>query len=404
MTNEFDIVIAGGSIAGASLAGVLARDGWRVAVIERVATFRDRVRGEGIHPWGVAEAERLGLLPVLQAAGAHALPVWQSYTNRAPDQPYVWAEDSIGGHTEMSVYHPALQQTTLDWARDQGATVYRPAAAIAVRPGARPEVDIAAGDRTETLRARLVVGADGRHSRVRRWVGIATRCDRVHHLVGGGLLDRVALDPAAAHAGVFPGGRMFLLPQGQGRARAYVVISPQRFAEHQPQRFPEAFVALCASVLPVGALSDATIAGPIAFFPNADTWPAALTVPGVVLIGDAAGANDPSVGNGLSLVYRDVRVLRDALRSTANWDDAIAAYAECRQRDFAVLRAHAQWLGILTTEEGDEADARRERVARAWEADPSAGGFGLIFARGPDGLVADETARRHFFGQDLAIS
>lgn len=404
MTSAFDIVIAGGSIAGASLAGVLAREGWRVAVIEREAAFRDRVRGEGIHPWGVAEAERLGLLPVLQAAGAHALPVWQSYTNRAPDQPYAWAEDSAGGHPEMSVYHPALQQTTLDWAREQGATVYRPAAAIAVRPGAQPEVDVAAGDQVETLRARLVVGADGRHSRVRRWAGIATRRDQMHHLVGGGLLDRVALDPAAAHAGVFPGGRMFLLPQGQGRARAYVVISAQRFAEHQPQRFPKAFVTLCASVLPSGALDQSTIAGPVAFFPNADVWSATLTAPGVVLIGDAAGANDPSAGNGLSLVYRDVRMLRDALRSTGHWDDAIAAYAERRQHDFAVLRAHAQWLGILTTEEGEEADARRERVARAREADPSAGGFGLIFARGPDGLVADDAARRHFFGEDLATS
>ncbi|MER3485576.1 MAG: hypothetical protein C4345_06030 [Chloroflexota bacterium] len=69
-----------------------------------------------------------------------------------------------------------------------------------------------------------------------------------------------------------------------------------------------------------------------------------------------------------------------------------------------MLRAHAQWLGMLTTEEGEEADARRERVARAREHDPAAGGFGLIFARGPDGLVADEAARRHFFGEDLVAN
>jgi hypothetical protein len=57
---------------------------------------------------------------------------------------------------------------------------------------------------------------------------------------------------------------------------------------------------------------------------------------------------------------------------------------------------------MLTTEEGPEADARRERVARAREVDPSAGGFALIYARGPDGLVADEPARRRFFGEDVA--
>jgi 2-polyprenyl-6-methoxyphenol hydroxylase-like FAD-dependent oxidoreductase len=239
---------------------------------------------------------------------------------------------------------------------------------------------------------------------VRRWIGARIHRDRPHHLIGGGLLTGVALDESAAHAGNFQGGRMFLLPQRQGRARAYVVISPQRLAEHQPHRSPDAFLAVCASVLPPGALDSATVAGPVAFFPNADVWAAPLTAPGVVLIGDAAGANDPSVGNGLSLVFRDVRTLRDALRSTAGWDEAARFYAECRQRDFAVLRAHARWLGILTTEEGEEADARRERVARARELDPAAGGFGLIFARGPDGLVADDEARRHFFGEDLVAN
>ncbi len=118
-----------------------------------------------------------------------------------------------------------------------------------------------------------------------------------------------------------------------------------------------------------------------------------------MLICDAAGANDPSVGSGLSLVFRDTRELRDLLLSERDWNRAIEQFAERRKRYFEVLCHHVAWLGMLVTEVGVEADARRERVERARELDPTAGGFSLIFALNPDGLVTDETARRMFFGE-----
>jgi 2-polyprenyl-6-methoxyphenol hydroxylase-like FAD-dependent oxidoreductase len=151
-------------------------------------------------------------------------------------------------------------------------------------------------------------------------------------------------------------------------------------------------------------LEDATSAGPVAFFPGADTWAERLVDDGVVLVGDAAGANDPSQGHGLSLAFRDARELRDHLTGTrpGGWSAALTRYAERRVADFAVLRAHAQWSGLLLTEQGATADARRERVKRAREEDPTAGGFAGIYLFGPSGLVADEAARRHFFGEDLA--
>src|SRR4029453_18503905 len=68
----FDVVIIGGGIAGNSLAAVLARAGKAILVLERSRVYRDRVRGEGFHAWGVAEARRLGLHePLLKAGGTH---------------------------------------------------------------------------------------------------------------------------------------------------------------------------------------------------------------------------------------------------------------------------------------------------------------------------------------------
>jgi flavin-dependent dehydrogenase len=57
---EYDIVTVGGGLAGSSIAKAMAEHGARVLVLERELEFKDRVRGEGIHPWGVAEARALG--------------------------------------------------------------------------------------------------------------------------------------------------------------------------------------------------------------------------------------------------------------------------------------------------------------------------------------------------------
>ena len=70
LRNEpFDLLIIGGGIAGNAFAAVMARAGRAVLVLERSTAYRDRVRGEGIHAWGVAEAQRLGLHEALVAAG-----------------------------------------------------------------------------------------------------------------------------------------------------------------------------------------------------------------------------------------------------------------------------------------------------------------------------------------------
>jgi menaquinone-9 beta-reductase len=51
--SAFDVVVVGGGIAGSSLGAALARAGLAVLVVEREARFRDRVRGDGMFPWGL---------------------------------------------------------------------------------------------------------------------------------------------------------------------------------------------------------------------------------------------------------------------------------------------------------------------------------------------------------------
>jgi 2-polyprenyl-6-methoxyphenol hydroxylase-like FAD-dependent oxidoreductase len=69
VTLQSDLVIVGGGIAGSTLALVMARRGASVTVLERQRSYTDRVRGEYVHPWGVADAQRLGLVDLLLDAG-----------------------------------------------------------------------------------------------------------------------------------------------------------------------------------------------------------------------------------------------------------------------------------------------------------------------------------------------
>ena len=67
---QYDLAIIGGGIAGASLGRSMAEAGARVLILEGVNRFTDRVRGEGLLPWGAAEIERLGLKDCFAKAGA----------------------------------------------------------------------------------------------------------------------------------------------------------------------------------------------------------------------------------------------------------------------------------------------------------------------------------------------
>src|SRR5262249_41470352 len=66
----YDLVVVGGGVAGSTLARRVAAEGARVLVLERQTQFRDRVRGESLQPWGVAEAQQLGVAELLRPLAA----------------------------------------------------------------------------------------------------------------------------------------------------------------------------------------------------------------------------------------------------------------------------------------------------------------------------------------------
>jgi 2-polyprenyl-6-methoxyphenol hydroxylase-like FAD-dependent oxidoreductase len=83
----------------------------------------------------------------------------------------------------------------------------------------------------------------------------------------------------------------------------------------------------------------------------------------VALIGDAAGHNDPIIGQGLSITYRDARLVRDLVLDNREWTpDTFRSYVEERRERMRRLRFSATALSILSAEFGPRAQQRRVKV------------------------------------------
>ena len=143
--------------------------------------------------------------------------------------------------------------------------------------------------------------------------------------------------------------------------------------------------------------SEEKARGPLATYHGADHWVEHPYKAGVALIGDAAASSDPTWGEGMSLTLRDVRVLRDALLSTDDWDTAGHIYAATHDQHYQVIHTLDNWFTHFFLEMGPEADARRARAFPLLAEDPTR--LPDLLGLGP-AVPIDETVRRRFFGEE----
>ncbi len=113
-------------------------------------------------------------------------------------------------------------------------------------------------------------------------------------------------------------------------------------------------------------------AGPLFSYFNNDSWTDEPFAKCAVLIGDAAGWNDPIVGLGLSITYRDVRIVSNILKETDDWSRvSFASYAEERRERMRRLRFAASIVSTLDAEFDDTARTRRALFLKNSTTDPS---------------------------------
>ncbi|MGH3768554.1 MAG: FAD-dependent oxidoreductase [Pseudonocardiaceae bacterium] len=392
-----DVVVVGGGIAGSALATVMARDGYQVVVLERQTAYRDKVRGEGLVCWGVTELLRLDLEEsLLDAGGCYVTRVvpYDEVTDPAQAEAAAESLDQIlpGVPGALDVGHPEACEALTQSAAAAGATVIRGVGDVDVEPGEPPVVRYAHDDVVHELRCRLVVGADGRMSTVRRRLGIELHQTTPRIMIGGMLVKGLNAWPAHQFSlGTEGDLRYYVFPRANGLARLYLghdIAQKGRFAG--PDREAEFLAAYGFRCIPDSEMFySAYPAGPCAFYPMNDSWTGQPYAPGVVLIGDAAGWNDPIIGQGLAIALRDVRMVTEVLRSGLDWSvAAFAGYGEERRERMRRLRVTAALTTDLTATFTPEGVARRRAYDAVWQSDPLLGGPRLAPVTGPENLPA----------------
>jgi 2-polyprenyl-6-methoxyphenol hydroxylase-like FAD-dependent oxidoreductase len=161
--SRFDLVTVGGGLGASALALSMAKHGARVLVLERENQFRDRVRGEALPPWGVAEAKELDIADVLLRTCAKEVPwVEMGFVPRN-------LVETTPQHAPFFTFsHPEMQEALLAEAARAGAQVRRGVTVEAIEPDPNNPVVVARDKSTERIAARFVVAADGRASGVRK--------------------------------------------------------------------------------------------------------------------------------------------------------------------------------------------------------------------------------------------
>ena len=399
MSGSADVVVVGGGIAGSSLATVMARDGYQVVVLERQIAYRDKVRGEVLLCWGVAELLRLDLeKPLLDAGGCYV-------TRRVPYDEVtdpVQAEAAAAPLDRMlpgvpgvlDVGHPQACEALIQAAAAAGATVVRGVGDVDLEPGDAPVVRYEHDGVVYELRCRLVVGADGRMSTVRRRLGIALHQTTPRAMCGGMLVDGLHAWPANQLSVGTEGDLLYsVFPQANGRARLYLshdIAQKGRFAG--PDRQAEFLATFGFRCIPGSEMFGAARpAGPCAFYPTNDSWTDQPYAPGVVLVGDSAGWNDPIIGQGLSIALRDARILRDILLASDEppTRDALIPYAQERKERMRRLRFSARVATDVRCTFAPGAMARRRKWYDRVREDPLVLASGLSPVVGPELMPAE---------------
>ncbi|HYC68484.1 UbiH/UbiF/VisC/COQ6 family ubiquinone biosynthesis hydroxylase [Brevundimonas sp.] len=357
-SDRHDVIIAGAGMAGATFALAAAQGGLKVGLVDPqpfsaqlAPTFDGRSTAIAFSTFRMLDALGVGTALRPHACRMDRILVTDGRrpgaASRAASSAFLrFDADEIGDRTDgeplgYMVENRRIRSALAEAVTAAGIEVRAPASVERVEPGpGGAAVTLAGGS---VIEAALVVGAEGRGSRVRREAGIDT--------VGWGYGQsgvvatvRMGRDHGnVAHEYFLPSGPFAILPlteqraslvwtETTRRAEALKACSDEAFHAHLTRRFGD-------------FLDDVSVVGPRFVYPLSLQLAEQLTAPRTALIGDAAHAVHPVAGQGLNMGLKDAAALAEVLIEALRIGEDIGSetvldrYARWRRFDNAALAA-----------------------------------------------------------------
>ncbi|WJS83302.1 UbiH/UbiF/VisC/COQ6 family ubiquinone biosynthesis hydroxylase [Paracoccus sp. TOH] len=351
MMTDFDVVIAGGGLNGPALALALADAGLTVAVVD--ARPADARAGDAFD--GRAYALALASQRLLAALG-----LWRDLADKAQEIRRVEATQGAPGdgpgpfglHFDGAEIEEGrlgymledrfLYRALLAAMRDR--VTHLPGVSVTAQQVEGATIRVALSDGRD-LRARLLVGADGRQSGVAERAGIRRTGRDYGQIALVAAVDHALPHHGTAHQYFMPTGPLAILPlpgnrssivwsEAAAQARAIIALPDAEFLAALRPRFGD-------------FLGEIRLAGPRFSYPLNLTLAERYVDARLALVGDAAHGVHPVAGQGLNLGLRDVAALAEVLvAARRRGEDIGAELVLARYQDWRRPDATALALGM----------------------------------------------------------
>ncbi|HEX4223230.1 MAG TPA: NAD(P)/FAD-dependent oxidoreductase [Pseudonocardiaceae bacterium] len=399
---SFDVVVIGGRISGAALSIQLAGAGRSVLVVDRAQFPSDTLSTHLIQVSGVRSMQKLGVLDALASTGAPFL------TAAAVDYDGIELSAPVRAEADwppggISINRNLLDIILVDAAREAGVQVRTKTSLVDVRRDAAGRVNgvvLRGKDGEYLVHTGLLVGADGRNSKVAQLIGARTyNVTENQRFVYWAEFEGANETGSPAVHHYRRGEKLTVAFQSDG-GRFVVMICPgleefSQFKRNLPQSYDDA-VADCAPLR--GLLADAHRASrPIgtAYAPGYFRESAGA---GWVLVGDAGHFKDPTLGQGISDALRQAEALAEHV-SAVGVTDRVGLDRQLRRwyrwRDADATPMY--WLGWDFAKAGELGPLERALMA-CISADPT------IRQQFVDGVLSHRVSPYEVIGPRLLVA
>ena len=347
--SQFDALVVGRGAVGAAAALGLAQCGMRVGIVAPAATAARPATGTeawdprvfALSPGSRAVLQQLRVWDALEAARiapVYDMRVYPSPREGAPEL-HLCAYEACAEALAWIVENDNLM-SGLDRALGFAGVIGLDASVVAVDTETRGGATVTLED-GRTLRAKLVIGADGARSPLRSLLGISSteRDYPQRAVVANFALSRPHRDCAYQWFGEH--GILAMLPL-PGERCSIVWSAPPDLAETLEQLDPETLARRVGEVSR-GVLGELRLITPAQTFPLRLIEVERFVAHRVALVGDAAHVVHPLAGQGMNLGFGDLQVLLDTVRNREPFRDPgdlmlLRRYERARREPVAAMR------------------------------------------------------------------